>query len=110
MVVLEPRGDGGKGSLGKVAPAGCGGSVVWEAATRVDLINGGTWIAPCAPATCAKSQGLAGSGASVGGRGVRVSVSRATAARNRWWDLGGSPQSSADSDLGWLRGRLFGAP
>jgi hypothetical protein len=104
VVVLEPRGDGGKGSLGKVAPAGCGGSVVWEAATRVDLINGGTWIAPCAPATCAKSQGLAGSGASVGGRGVRVSVSRATAARNRWG------QWSADSDLGWLRGRLFGAP
>jgi len=84
-------GGGGKGSLGKVAPSGGGGSVGWEAATHVDLINGGTWIAPCAPATCAKSQGLAGRwpeaeqawrGASSRG----VGVSRATAARNRWWD------------------------
>lgn len=41
-----------------MAPARSEGRVGWEAATRVDLINGVTGIAPSAPATCAKSPGV----------------------------------------------------
>jgi hypothetical protein len=51
-------GDGGKGSLGKVAPSGSGGSVGWEAATHVDLINGRHVDCPICPCDVREIAGL----------------------------------------------------